>query len=211
MRDDWRSIYMNRTVYGDIGFGVFTIKCPNSECEQLFLRVRLTKSKTGPLEGNDIQVWQLLPESTAKILPEYIPEAIQRSYKQACRIRDLSPEASATLARRTLQGMIRDFWGVTKPSLKQEIDAIQDKVDPDTWTSIEAVRSIGNIGAHMEGDINLIIEIEPDEAQLLIGLVESLVDDWYVTREKRKERNAKIATLAEEKKAAKKVSSEETK
>ena len=72
-------------------------------------------------------------------------------------IRDLSPKASATLARRALQGMIRDYWKVSKGRLIDEIDAIKEKVDPITWKAIDAIRRIGNIGAHMEKDINVII------------------------------------------------------
>ena len=49
------------------------------------------------------------------------------------RARELSAKAAATLARRCLQGMIRDYWDIAKISLKQEIDAIKDKVDPLTW------------------------------------------------------------------------------
>ena len=55
-----------------------------------------------------------MPESDAKPQPEFIPEAIRQDYREACRIRDLSPKASATLARRCLQGMIRDFCAITR-------------------------------------------------------------------------------------------------
>lgn len=34
----------------------------------------------------------------------------------------------------------------------------------------------------MEKDINLIVNIEPDEAYKLIKLVEHLIDDWYIKR-----------------------------
>ncbi len=63
--------------------------------------------------------------------------------------------------------MIRNFWGIAKPRLIDEVDALQDKVDPLTWSAIDAVRRIGNIGAHMEKDIDLIVDVEPDEAELL--------------------------------------------
>ncbi|MCP1830281.1 hypothetical protein ACVIHH_005106 [Bradyrhizobium sp. USDA 4518] len=33
--------------------------------------------------------------------------------------------------------------------------------------AIDAVRIVGNIGAHMEKDVNLIVDIEPGEAQML--------------------------------------------
>ncbi len=155
------------------------------------------------MKGSLIQSWQLLPESEAKVLPDYIPQSIQQDYYEACRIRDLSPKASATLARRCLQGMIRDFWGITKAKLKDEINELEDKVDSDIWTSIDAVRSVGNIGAHMEKDINIIIDVDPGEAQLLIGLIEQLVDDWYVARESRRKRTEELKKLAAAKEAQK--------
>lgn len=72
-----------------------------------------------------------------------------------------SPKASATLSRRCIQGMIRDRWEVKESTLFHEIDAIKDKIDPRTWAAINSVRQIGNIGAHMEKDIDLIVEIDP--------------------------------------------------
>ena len=104
----------------------------------------------------------------------------------------LSPKASATLSRRCLQGMIRDFFGISLPTLKAEIDAINNKVDPLVWQAIEAVRKVGNIGAHMEKDINVIVDVEPNEAELLVGLIEFLIKDWYVARDNKTQHLNKI-------------------
>jgi len=95
--------------------------------------------------------------------------------------------------------MIRDFWGISKRRLKDEIDALEEKVDPQTWDAIDSVRSIGNIGAHMEADINVIVDVDPDEATLLIGLIETLLADWYIARHNREERMSKIKAVAEQK------------
>jgi hypothetical protein len=95
--------------------------------------------------------------------------------------------------------MIRDFWGIKKHRLKDEVDALKDKVAPETWDAIDAVRSIGNIGAHMEADINVIVDVDPDEATLLINLIETLLADWYIARHNREERVAKIKAVAAEK------------
>ena len=76
----------------------------------------------------------------------------------------------------------------------------KEKVDVDVWESIDAVREVGNIGAHMKKDINIIVEVEPEEAQLLIGLIEQLVDEWYVAQEDRKNRAQKLKDLAISKK-----------
>jgi hypothetical protein len=88
--------------------------------------------------------------------------------------------------------MIRDFWSISKARLIDEITALEDKVDPLTWSAIDAVRKIGNIGAHMGKDINLIVDVDPDEADLLIGLIETLIHDWYIVRHEREARLKKL-------------------
>ena len=183
--------------------------CPNEECAEYALAVQIvdveTTSSGRQYDAKLRKIWHLVPESMAKTFPGYIPNALIEDYTEACLIVDKSPKASATLARRCLQGMIRDFWGVTgKRSLAHEIDEIQDKVDPDTWDAINALRKLGNIGAHMERDINLIVEVEADEAGLLIQLIETLFDDWYVRKHDRQQRMAKIKATAADKDAQRK-------
>jgi hypothetical protein len=84
--------------------------------------------------------------------------------------------------------MIRDYHGISKARLIDEIEAIKSCVDPLTWRAIDGVRSIGNIGAHMERDINVVVDVDPEEARLLLGLIETLVDDWYIARHEREKR-----------------------
>ena len=115
-------------------------------------------------------------------LPNYIPEAIKNDYREACAILELSPKASATLSRRCMQGIIRDFWKISKGTLAQEINEIKDKVDPSTWKALNNLRQIGNIGAHMEKDINTIVDIDQDEAKILIKFIEYLIKTWYINR-----------------------------
>ncbi len=206
--ESWKKIDINKSDLKDVGIFVEAITCPNVDCLGLYLYAELCRSSWNSYSsqwdrGLNIQKWQLLPRSRAKVLPSYIPNPIQEDYYEACQIRDLSPKASATLARRCLQGMIRDFWNVKKPTLREEIDVLKEKVDSDTWDSIDAVRSVGNIGAHMEKDINVIVNVDPGEAQLLIGLIEQLIDDWYVFREDRRKRTEELKKLADDKKAKK--------
>lgn len=162
------------------------IVCPNPDCKKFTFAVALYNVNESGEIGDMVKSWRLIPPSEAKVFPDYIPKPILDDYLEACLIRDLSPKASATLSRRCLQGMIRDFWKVQKARLIDEIDAIEEKVDPLTWEAIDAVRKIGNIGAHMEKDINLIIEVEPNEASQLINLIEILIKDWYITRYERR-------------------------
>lgn len=142
---------------GKLALGSHVRICPNSKCKEYTIEMWLQTYRDTPrgqeLTGEKIETWKLKPQSSAKPLPDYIPEVIRNDYAEACLIAALSPKASATLSRRCLQGMIRDFWDVNGKTLYAEIQGIKDKVDPTTWEAIDAVRSIGNIGAHMEQDI----------------------------------------------------------
>ncbi len=183
------------------------IVCPNSECNRHTLSAYLFDLLDLPQtwkQGDFIKEWNLIPSSEAMVFPSYIPKAIKDDYEEACLIKDLSPKASATLSRRCLQGMIRDFYKVKAKNLYLEIDGIKDKVDPLIWKSIDATRKIGNIGAHMEKDIDLIIDVEPKEAALLINLIEVLIKDWYIHRYERELMLKSVVDIADEKAKAKK-------
>jgi len=183
------------------------IVCPNEECKRITLNAILYNYKINQLSNwykdEVLKTWRLLPGSSAKVFPEYIPAVLRNDYEESAAILTLSPKASATLSRRCLQGIIRDFWKVSKSRLIDEINAIEDKVDPLTWKSIDAVRKVGNIGAHMEKDINIIIDVDPQEASLLIELIELLFEEWYIHRHERELKLKSIVQLADVKDAKK--------
>ena len=164
------------------------------------------KGATWSYTVQPIQEWQLRPKSSAKPFPTYIPQAVRDDYEEACLIVSDSPKASATLSRRCLQGIIRDFWKISKPRLIDEIKELEGKIDTTTWLAIDGVRSVGNVGAHMEKDINLIVDVDPEEAKTLIGLIEFLLKDWYVARHDREEHMQKVIDLARQKAGEKKAS-----
>ena len=169
--------YSSGIRYNDSTLAIEFYKCPNCEEYVIFATGR-GKSVT------DVCV-NIRPRSTAKQYPDYIPKQIREDYEEACAILFLSPKASATLSRRCLQGMIRDYWGIVKNRLNDEVSALKDKVQPDLWQAMDNLRQIGNIGAHMEKDVNLIVDIDPDEAEKLIQLIELLMKEWYINREER--------------------------
>jgi hypothetical protein len=73
------------------------------------------------------------------------------------------------------------------------------QVSQESVEAIDSVRSIGNIGAHFERDIDLIIDVEPDEAQALISLLELLFQEWYVARYERTARLSAVKGIAAKK------------
>lgn len=144
------------------------------------------------------------PYSLAKKYPSFVPQQIRTDYEEACAVLKFSPKASATLSRRCLQGMIRDFWKITKSNLYEEITALKDQVQPDLWQALNDLRQLGNIGAHMEKDTSLIIDIDPGEAELLIQLIELLVKEWYINRQERSRLFGDIFKVNTEKQAQRK-------
>lgn len=176
--------------------------CPNPKCRKLAIKGQIFKidSQSGKVLET-LYTWQLVPEGNAKPFPEYIPRQLRDDYTESCLIMDKSPKASATLARRCLQGMIRDFWGIKKSRLIDKINALEEKIDVQTWSAIDAVRKVGNIGAHMEKDVNVIIDVESDEAGLLIWLIETLFEEWYIEKYTREQKMTQIIALASNKSA----------
>jgi hypothetical protein len=173
----------------------------------------------GPPQGEYIYApepkrsWSLIPSARVRQFPDYIPDALLADYREACEIRDLSPKASATLSRRVLQGMIRHFFGISRNTLYEEIDALKGGnplVPPNLWNAIDGLRKLGNIGAHMQRDINIIVEVDSDEAEKLIKLVEILFEAWYVARHDLDEHLKEVTELAAAKEAAKVATSAPT-
>jgi hypothetical protein len=200
------------TAEGNIVLEQTAVGCSNPNCKKLTLQIRV-----GPDVGKERWVAdpkkllfseQVLPRGSSKPQPEYIPAPLRDDYHEACLIRDLSPKASATLARRCLQGIIRDFAKISKATLLKEIEALKLAVENgsadraisvETVEAIDHVRGLGNIGAHMEKDNDVIVPVDPDEAQHMIELIEMLFDEWYGARHRRTEKLAGIAKLGSSK------------
>lgn len=170
--------------------------CPNCGKIKVFLR---------PYWNNKSMKFSFYyPASEAISLPDYIPNAICNDYMEAVSIVDLSPKAAATLARRCLQGMIHDFWGIKEKNLNAEITALRGKIPAAQWSAIDALRKVGNIGAHMEKDIGLIIDVDADEAKALIKLIELLIDKWYIARHDEQMLFAEIEAISKQKEGERK-------
>lgn len=204
--------YVKNNAEGFFGAWFSVLSCANILCRKTTVRLvvgEVVHDSKGlyqlKSQGKTYFNRRILPEGAARVFPDYIPAPLLEDYREACLIKDLSPKASATLVRRCLQGMIRDFCGIQKARLVDEISELKKRVDEDaapkgvsieTVDAIDHVRGIGNIGAHMEKDINMIVPVESEEASLLIGLVEMLFEEWYVARHRRQERLEKIKGAA---------------
>ena len=189
------------------------IDCPNPKCGRISLRARVSVyvQKFDALgdflgwgEGEVQATWSLIPQSRARAWPDYVPEAVVADYNESCAIEELSPKASATLSRRCLQSILRDYFKVSKQRLVDEIEAVEamEGVSPDVIAALHALREVGNVGAHPSRDPAIIVDVEPEEAAAMIEFIEILLTETYVARAVRNARIAKTAVISARLRAA---------
>jgi len=177
------------------------VVCPNPECRKFSLSASLhglEVSGNRSYTGKNVKTWTLVPPSRARSFPVIVPPPVIEDYQEACLAIEFSPKVSAALSRQCLSRMIRDFWQVQPGSLNDEFRQIRGTVDPLTWEAIESIRKSGMIGARMENAGSEILDVDPGEAELLIGLIETLIEDWYVAREERRRRLKNIRQITGE-------------
>jgi hypothetical protein len=121
----------------------------------------------------------------AKALPN-TPAQHVKAYLAACRTLDASPEASACMSRRCLQGILSS-QGYTQQVLAKQIEAVLAEIDPDKMLprelrrTVDFIRKFGNLGAHATSDRTTleIIDVEPGEADWCIEIAEQLMDHYF--------------------------------
>lgn len=197
----------------------FATKCPSKTCGKFELDVGAHFGVIGKYSNDDRNDNVLVADNHRPVgigrfrfeprvgtpLSSHVPQAVIADYTEACLIADLSPKAAATLCRRALQGMVRDRWGVKRGNLVDELKEIEQHCEPALFKAMAGLRSIGNIGAHPEKNINVIIDVEEGDVESLLGLLQILDKDWYVARAARADRLAAIVVLGENKSAQKGV------
>ncbi len=135
-----------------------------------------------------------------------VPDGIVRDYEEAAAIVDLSPRASAVLSRRCLQAIMRGYYKVGNlRTLHDEIEAAHANGMPTPiFEAAMALKTVGNIGAHPEQDIEHIVDIEPHEASALVAFVAFLFENTYIKDVQEQARLAKIAQLGKDKSSERK-------
>lgn len=176
--------------------------CPNLDCKEVSLVAKLYSNGvkepgTELAEEKQIGFCVLLPKRKVEPLPEYVPRQLSKDYEEARAIRLMSPNASAMLARRCLHGIVRDIWKTKPARLVDEIEAIKDKVEPAIWESIDSIRKMGNIGAHLAESLGEQVNITAKEAGAILDLIEMLFAEWYTAREEKRNRIERLKLVAE--------------
>jgi len=161
---------------------VGVIKCPL--CSKAIVTIESFDYNNGNWDGRECPQMIYPLGSARSPIPPKVPEQIAQDYKEACLVEPLSKKASAALARRCLQNILRDpNAGNVKPdNLSKEIDQVKPTLPTYLVKSIDAIRKVGNFGAHPikcqhTGEI---VEVEQGETEWLLDTLEELFDHYYV-------------------------------
>nr|WP_250808768.1 DUF4145 domain-containing protein [Neorhizobium tomejilense] len=213
--DTWLN---SQSKYGSLKARVISISCPNDECRELSVETSIAGTKrigrvgggsgSSEYDTDDVK-WQktLLPDAKFMPLPMTVPDEVRITYQEAVLVSAVSGRAGAAMARRCLQGIVRDFFNIptkVRGNLGAELAHVKESIDPDLWEDIQTLRSVGDIGAHMDKNVDQIIDVSPKEAALLINLIETLFAEWYVAREKRLSHRNALRELMQDKRQAQK-------
>jgi len=185
--------------------------CPHIECGKIEISVDVGAFPAvlkGKPEGERCKIRYNLPGVTfnRRLMPTefggkaefknaQVPDAIFKDYDEACKLREVSPAASATYARRCLQRMIRAKFKVKHGKLQNEINALAGLAAPVHQEIIEAldhIRKLGRFHSLPEDDVKVISDITDDNAKLIIDILEILLRDWFIAPA---EHNGRLAVL----------------
>ncbi len=172
-------------------------QCP--ECERVI--VKLIRGGLGEEQYSfyinfEQSVEIVYPKFTTRFIENEVPESYRSEFKEATAILNLSPKASAALSRRMLQNILHQQYRIEKRSLADEIDEFihMQGVPSHLAGAVDAIRNIGNFGAHPIKDTNTgeIVDVEPGEAEWLLDVLESLFDFAFVQPKRLEERKQKL-------------------
>jgi Domain of unknown function (DUF4145) len=127
----------------------------------------------------------IYPSGTGRPLPSEVHKAVPQlaaDFAEAVGVLPVSRKASAALSRRCLQFILVHAGGATKRDLAEQIDEILPKLPPSLAENVDAIRHVGNFGAHPMKTKNSgeIVDVEDGEAEWLLDVLEELMDFYYV-------------------------------
>ncbi|MGO9120512.1 MAG: DUF4145 domain-containing protein [Desulfomonilaceae bacterium] len=182
------------------GYDVAHGFCP--ECGQLIVLIRhgtyWVHEDAGEtfLELYPKQEEVIYPRRRTKPLSSDVPARYRNDFNEAFACLDVSPKASAAVSRRVLQDVLKNHYGISAGSLASQIGAFIARPDVPSYLAeqVDAVRNIGNFAAHPLKSTRTgeVLDVEPGEAEWLIGTLEALFDFTFVQPERLKRQRAQL-------------------
>lgn len=138
----------------------------------------------------------IYPRRRSKPISPDVPERYRADFAEAFACLDVSPKACAAVARRVLQDVLENHFQIPSGSLDKQIAAfVATPGVPGILTEqIDAVRKIGNFGAHPLKNTNTgeVLDVEPGEAEWLLGTLEALFEFAFVQPKRLERQKAKL-------------------
>jgi Domain of unknown function (DUF4145) len=160
--------------------------CP--ACKNPTIELIQWRQNRGPVGIDELQTLRVYPANTFRCpTPAEVPPDIKTDYEEACAVLAISEKASAALARRCLQTILRG-QGYAQHDLAKQIDALLAEADlakaipTGLRTTVDAIRNFGNFSAHPVTDQTTlqVIDVEPEEAEWCLEILEAMFDHYYV-------------------------------
>jgi hypothetical protein len=147
-------------------------------------------------EVDTVATTLLYPRWVRRAVPEATPPDIAAEYQEASQVLEASPRASAALARRCLQNLIRKQERIQEKSLYEEIQRLlaTKKLPQYLAEDLDAIRVVGNFAAHPIKDSNTgeVVPVEPQEAEWTLEVLGELLEFWFEREVKSKLRRSRL-------------------
>jgi Domain of unknown function (DUF4145) len=178
----------SRTAAGEKEFTISCHRCPDCGGQVIWLN-ELGPRPEDPDKSWDVEIVAttlLYPRWARRAVPKATPQDIAAEYQEAFQVLDVSPKASAALARRCLQNVIRKQENIEERTLYEEIQRLlaTKKLPRYLADDLDAIRVVGNFAAHPIKNTNTgeVVPVEPQEAEWTLDLLTELLD-FYFERE----------------------------
>ena len=190
------------TTFKEIVLDISTVGCP--ACGEPIVVAKATGPEwmtTQERRKLNILLW---PESGARPAPQEVKTeapSVADDFYEATAVLPKSKKASAALARRCLQTILREKGGTQSHNLSGQIDEIINNLPQELGQNVDAVRQVGNFAAHEMKSTNSgeIADVEEGEAEWLLSILEDLFQHYYVApakaRANREALNQKLRAL----------------
>ena len=105
-----------------------------------------------------------------------LPEAIEKKYEEALRVRNSSPSSCAVLVRKTLEAVCKHENAQGRVLADKLKDLANSGRIPQTLADVALhLKQLGNLGAHFDED-----EVTQDDVLIILDFVELLLEYLYV-------------------------------
>jgi hypothetical protein len=165
-----------------LGFSLTTMHCPLCSKPIIYL----AEKKPNPSRpGYHFDSSLIYPKRRLREAPPEVEnKEIRRDYKEAVGVAEESLRGAAALARRALQGALREkgFTHLSKKLMREIEAAEKDPKMPSTLgEKLHFLREVGNDGAHPNYDLaGEVVDVTPEEFKMLIETLGEFFDVFYV-------------------------------